>query len=70
MAPPTVNSTLDEAEAVQSLGVLPIVLRDICELNKTLLEEIDMNSAQIQTSISGEKATLDKLLTRVTEAEN
>ncbi len=52
------------------MGVLPVVLREIRELNKSLSEKIDSNSAQLQTSISGVKATLDNVLTRVTEAEN
>uniref|UniRef100_A0A087YSK6 L1 transposable element RRM domain-containing protein n=1 Tax=Poecilia formosa TaxID=48698 RepID=A0A087YSK6_POEFO len=33
-------------------------------------EKIDLSSAQLQTSINGVKATLDKVLTRVAEAEN
>lgn len=65
-----VNSTPSKSEDSQSMGVLPVVLREIRELNKSLLEKIDLNSAQLQTSINGVKATLDNVLTRVTEAEN
>lgn len=64
------SSTMDEAEDVQSGGVLPTVLKEIRELNKSLSEKIDSSSAQLQASINGVKATLDKVLTRVAEAEN
>lgn len=55
-----------------NLRILPVlpVLREIRELNTSLSEKIDLNSAQLQTSINGMKATLDNVLTRVTEAEN
>lgn len=52
------------------MGVLPVVLREIRVLNKSFSEKIDLNTAQLQTSINGVKATLDNVLTRVTEAEN
>ncbi|MED6285011.1 hypothetical protein CHARACLAT_024713 [Characodon lateralis] len=65
-----VNLNLGQSEDGQSMGVLSSVLGEICQLNKTLSEKIDTNLAQFQTSINGVKIALDKVLTRVTEAEN
>lgn len=65
-----INSTLDEAEDVQSGGILLSVLKEIRELNNNLSEKIGLTVAQLQTSINGVKATLDKVLSRVAEAEN
>ncbi|MED6250108.1 hypothetical protein ATANTOWER_024851 [Ataeniobius toweri] len=70
MAALNVNLNLGESEDGQSMGVLSSVLGEIFESNKTLSEKIDSNLAQLQTSINGVKIALDKVLTRVTEAEN
>lgn len=50
-----VSSAPEEVEHVQPGGVLPSVLKEICELNKSLSEKIDLSSTQLQTSINGVK---------------
>uniref|UniRef100_A0A3B3XPM7 L1 transposable element RRM domain-containing protein n=1 Tax=Poecilia mexicana TaxID=48701 RepID=A0A3B3XPM7_9TELE len=65
------NRCLSPSESLQiEMNKRVLRLYSIRELNKSLSEKIDLSSAQLQTSINGVKATLDKVLTRVAEAEN